>query len=933
MKQQPMGRSTQIDIAASPRANTALKPIQVIERSVYRGPHLFSHTPMIRVQLDLGALESYPTNTLPGFSAKLLALLPGLQNHGCGNRDAGGFERRLSDGTWLGHVCEHVALELQSLIGHPVTRGKTRSVAGRPGVYNMLYAYEQEDVGLQAGAYALRLVDSLLPADLRGVADLDILAPGHEGPFALDAALDDLRALARAGALGPTTRSLVDEAVRRGIPVLRLDHQSLIQLGQGSRQRRLRASITSQTSHLGVETASDKALTRTLLLDAGLPAPRGTCVRTEEEAVKAAQRLGFPVVTKPLDANHGRGVSIGLATDDAVRWGFEQARRHARRVIVETMLVGRDYRFLVVDGSVVAVAERRPAEVVGDGVSTIAELIAQTNADPRRGDGHEQVMTKITIDDHVVELLGREGLTLDAVPVAGRRVVLRSTANLSTGGSAVDRTEVAHPDNIAVAEQAAAVVGLDVAGIDLVTPDVSRSVRVAGGGIVEVNAAPGFRMHLQPSEGAPRNVARPVLRSLFPDAAASRIPIFAITGTNGKSTTVRMVASILQAAGQRVGLTTTSGVYIHNRLIVAADASGPKSARMVLRNPTVDVAVLEVARGGILREGLGYDMCDVGAVLNVTADHLGLKGIDTLKDLANVKSVVVESVRRRGHSILNADDPLTIRMARHAGGRIVWFSMRGGEDMPQFLRAHIEEGGLAVVCEPSGSGGEIILHREGERARICSVAEIPATLSGAAGFNVMNALAAAAMTCAHGLDLEIVRRGLQGFTSSFEQNPGRLNIYDNHPFRVIVDYAHNPAALGALAGLVERLRSEHHRVIGMVSIPGDRRDEDIREMGELAAGVFDSMVFREAPDGRGRPPGEVNSLLTEGALAGGAGLEQVQRIIDEGEATSRCLGMARPGDLVVLLPTSVEATWRRVLDFKPGGWRSQVGSLGVERHV
>lgn len=901
-----------------PEAPAAL-PMRILEKGVYRGPHLYSHTPMVRLQVDLGALEAYPTDRLPGFTEALLALLPGLVNHGCSKRQTGGLVQRLVDGTWLGHVAEHVALELQRLAGHDVARGKTRSVKGRPGVYNIMFAYESEAVGLLAGEYALRLVDQLLPADLRGLQGLGVLRrSAAPEPVTLPQAVAELSAIARKDALGPTTAALVAAARRRGIPVQRLDEYSLIQLGQGARQKRLRASITSDTSHIGVESAGNKALTKTLLAAAGVPTPRGVVVRSVDEALAEARRLRFPLVTKPLDGNHGRGVSTGLNSPEALIWGFEQAAQHSRGVIVEEMLQGRDHRFLVVDGKVVAVAERVPAAVTGDGVSTVGALIDQVNRDPRRGVGHAKVMTRIVVDDHVTDRLLQAGLTVESVPEAGRVVELRATANLSTGGTAIDRTEVVHPDNIAIAEQAAAIIGLDVAGIDFLAPDITCSVRETGGGIVEVNAAPGFRMHLEPSEGQPRDVAGPVIDSLFPGRARGRgrIPIFAITGTNGKSTTTRMVAGILRAQGLSVGATSTSGVYLNDHLILAADASGPKSARMVLRNPKVEAAVLEVARGGILREGLGFDVCDVGAVLNITADHIGLKGIDTLEDLAAVKSVVVESVARRGHSVLNADDPLTLRMRRHAGGKLVLFSMHGGPEMTPAVREHVDGGGLAVVLEPTATGGEIVLHARGVRTHLMAARDVPATLQGAARFNVANALAAAAMTYAHGVPVAQIRQGLSAFTSDFRQNPGRLNIHEGHRFRVILDYAHNPASLQALAELIASLRPSHRRVIGMVSIPGDRRDEDIRAMGQIAAGVFDELVFREAPDGRGRPTGSVNTLLTDGALAAGAKSEHLHRIMDEHDAAQACLEMAGDGDLVVLLPTDVDGIWAQVTGFQ-----------------
>ena len=705
MPRMPLERGAERSHNELAGARPSARPLRLLEKAIYRGPHLFSDLPMIRLQVDLGDLEFWPTDHLKGFADTLVALLPGLAQHGCSYKTPGGLLKRMEQGTWLGHVAEHVALELQTRAGTPVTRGKTRSVAGRVGVYNILFQYGHEAVGLAAGLAALRLVDSLLPAQLRGLSGVD----GGDQPFDLGIVLRELRDLAKKASLGPTTAALVAEAERRGIPVARLNDQSLLRLGWGRRQKVLRASITGDTSLIAVETAGDKNLAKTLLAAAGVPVPKGSVVRTAEEAVVAAARIRGPVVTKPLDGNHGRGVSLDLTTPDAVRWGFEQARAHGRRVIVEEQFKGRDYRVLVINGEVVAVAERAPAQVVGDGHQTIEALIALMNADPRRGIGHEAVMTRIVIDDHVRDLLARQSLTLTSIPAAGHTVQLRATANLSTGGMAIDRTEEIHPANALIAKRAARVVGLDIAGIDFLTPDITKSALEEGGGIVEINAAPGFRMHLDPSVGRKRNVAKPVIDMLFPRSATPRIPVVAITGTNGKSTTVRMVAQILARQGLTVGFTSTSGVYVDGERIYKGDASGPISARMILADPIVEAAVLETARGGILREGLGFDRCDVGCVLNVTDDHLGLKGINTVRDLAGVKSVVTESVSRRGLSVLNGDDRHTLRIARHARGRIAYFSLHGGPDLPPHLQKHVAEGGLAAVWEPSIRGGDLVL--------------------------------------------------------------------------------------------------------------------------------------------------------------------------------------------------------------------------------
>ena len=918
-------RGKQMFFGTKTDAGTALLTAEmaVKEVGVYRGPHLYSHTPMVRIQLDLGRMEQFPTNLIPGFTDRLLALLPGVGRHKCSLKVRGGFEKRLREGTWLGHVAEHVALELQTLAGSRAVRGKTRSVKGRPGVYNVMFAYSEEKVGLMAGRLALELVNDLLPPELQGVAGLDKVY-SLKGAFDFGRSLDALKRMVRRTALGPTTKALVDEALRRGIPVMRLDEKSLLQLGHGRYQQRIRASITGRTALIAADTASDKNLTKKLLDEAGVPVPRGVVVRDEGDAVREGKRLRYPLVVKPLDGNHGRGVTIGVTGEEQLRFGFREAQAQSKggSVIVEQFYPGNDHRILVVGGKMVAVAERVPARVVGDGVSTIHQLVDEVNQDPRRGEGHENVMTRIRIDPLVEEYLSRSGLTSGSIPEPEQVVPLRATANLSTGGTAVDRTNEIHPDNAEIARRAAMIVGLDVAGVDFVCPDISRSVRETGGGVIEVNAAPGLRMHIEPSEGAPRDVARPIVEMLFPRGSRSRVPILAITGTNGKSTVGRMVKHILRYTGCTVGLTSTTGVYINDILTHQGDATGPRSARMVLRDPTVEVAVLETARGGLLREGLAYREADIASCLNVSADHLGLKGIETVEDLAHVKSVVVEAVRRGGYSILNADDPLCVKMAPRAGGRIIWFTLNGGAETPPLVREHIDHGGMAVVREPGPEGGTIALYDDGRREVIMKAGDIPATLHGMAEFNVANALAAIAMALAHGVPILTIRSAMTGFRSTFEQNPGRLNVHDAHGFRVIIDYAHNAAGLEALGKVIRGLSHRYKRTIGVVSMAGDRRDEDIRGLGCIAANLFDELIFREDPSTRGRPRGEVMRLLREGALEAGRSDEHIHLVAGEAASLAAALQMGRPGDLIVATPTDVHAAWAQVNDFKPASVRS-----------
>jgi cyanophycin synthetase len=894
------------DRAKAKREPAAKKPplrpdLSIVETQVFRGPNYWSYDPCIRLLVDLGSLEAWPSNTIPGFVGGLLEFLPGVGEHSCSLGKRGGFRERLQEGTWVGHVAEHIAIELQRESGAQVYRGKTRS-AGEPGRYHVIYGYWEERVGLDAGRLAVRLVNHLVEAD---------------EAFDFAAELERLIVLAERRAFGPSTQAILDEAASRDIPYIRLNEASLVQLGWGRYQQRIRATMTSKTSSLAVDIAGDKDMTRRLLASAGLPVPRGEIVTTADQAAAAARRVGFPVVTKPLDGNHGRGVGLDLRTERDVRSGFGRAVKEARRgqVVVESFVTGNDYRVLVVGGRMVAVAQRVPAHVVGDGTHTVAELVEITNQDPRRGIGHEKVLTKIKVDDAAIALVKRQGYAMDDVPPTDAFVKLVSTGNMSTGGISIDRTFEAHEENVEIAEEAARVVGLDVAGIDFLTPDITRPVRETGGAIVEVNAAPGFRMHTHPTEGEPQYVAKDVVDLLFPPGTPSRIPIVAVTGSNGKTTTVRMIAHIFKGMGRSVGFTTTDGVYIDERLVKRADASGPKSAQMVLQNPRVDFAVLETARGGILREGLGYGKNDVAVVMNVTGDHLGLKGIDTLEQLAAVKQVVVEAVPKTGWAVLNADDPLVVEMRKACSGSVILFSMR---DKHELIDRWVRRGRKAVVLE-KGPLGEMMVIKEGRRTMpITWVHTLPATFEGRARMMVQNAMAAAAAAHAAGAHLHDIRQGLRTFTTSIYQAPGRLNVFDLDGVKVLIDYAHNPAGLETLGDFVERLTHEAPAAAGrgaatswsanlrvaVVATAGDRRDDDMRELGRVAARHFDDVIIREDRSNRGRPRGQTAALIEEGVHEaighGGARAGSVEVVLDEMDATRRALDRSRPGDLVVL---------------------------------
>ena len=897
--------------------------LRILETRALRGPNVWSRGPAIVMVVDLGELEDWPSNTIPNFNEALLELVPTLDDHACSLGRRGGFVTRLKEGTWLGHVSEHVALELQSLAGTTAHIGKTRS-AGRHGLYNVIFEYREEEVGREAGRIAVGLVNHLVAPD--------------QAPFDFAEEMEGLIRLAERKAFGPSTQALVDEAVSRDIPWIRLDRHSLVQLGQGVHQQRIRATMTSRTPAIAVDIASDKSLTNSLLSSAGLPVPRSMVVRSADDAASAAKQLGYPVVLKPLDGNHGRGVSLDLRDEDVVRRAYTVAREESRAgdVVVETFVRGNDYRVLVVGGRLAAVAERVPASVVGDGLHTVRELVDRENLDPRRGIGHERVLTRIRVTPAAEELLAKQGLDLEAVPDKGRRVMLAATGNMSTGGTSIDRTHEAHPDNVEIAETAAQIVGLDVAGIDFIVPDITVPVREQGGAIVEINAAPGFRMHTNPTEGEAQYVARPVIDLLFPQGSNARIPIVGVTGTNGKTTTVRMIGHILKLMGRRVGMTTTDGIVIDGRLIRKGDMSGPRSAQMVLQNPSVDTAVFEVARGGILREGLGYDRTDVAVVTNVTNDHLGLRGVETVAQLAQVKSVLIESVPRAGTAVLNADDALVARMARVARGRVVYFSMaqERGEEGYDRVDGHCGRGGAAMIVKQTDDG-ELVVLRHAERTMpLLYTHQIPATFAGRARMNVANALAAAAAAWASGAHLHDIRQGLRTFSTSFFQAPGRLNEIEVNGFKVILDYCHNVDGMrrltefvnlmmvGASPGAVQNPeatngQSRTSRAIAVIGIPGDRRDDDHREYGRLAGHAFDEIVIREDKNLRGRKSGESAALVQDGVHQSqreGGRCQKVAMVTSELDAARAGMAAAATGDLVMLCSDDITGVYRTVME-------------------
>jgi cyanophycin synthetase len=874
--------------------------MEIVSTAVYVGPNVFAKQPLIRLTVDLHRRADMPVSEVADrVLPPLLQRLPGLATARAETGEALVDRLERNPDARLGELLAHLALALMNRAGAPAATAFTRPGA-HPDEVEVLYGYESEEVGLEAGDVARAML-------------IELIAPREDGPPPdLDETIEDFVDYAGRRALGPSALALVRAAEARDIPWVRLNDASLIQLGQGRHQRRIEAALTSQTSHIAVEIASDKELCSRLLSDLGLPVPKQRMVRSPEDAVRAATRIGYPVVVKPVDGNHGRGVAVNLATDAEVEDAFEVAEAEGSGVVVESMILGDDHRLLVVGGKLVAAARRMPGHVVGDGTRTVAELVEIVNQDPRRGAGHENMLTRLELDAVADRLLAERGMTAASVPAAGEVVYLRKTANLSTGGTAIDVTDVIHPDNRLMAERAIQAVGLDLGGVDFLTADITASWRDTGGAICEINAGPGMRMHIAPSEGQGRDVGGAVIDMLFPAGAPARIPVAALTGTNGKTTTARMLAHVLKMAGHVVGQTSTDAVYIDGNVTVKGDMTGPASARMVLRDPTVDMAVIETARGGIVRAGLGYDFCDVGAVLNVTSDHLGLGGVDTVDQLAEVKRLVVEVAKDT--AVLSADNEHTLKMAAHAPAQHICYVTMNPEN--PLVREHIRLGKRAVVLEKGVNGEQIVIYDNGGQIPLIWTHLIPATLEGKALHNVENAMFTAAMAYALGKSLDQIRNGLRTFDNTFYQSPGRMNVFDEYGFRVILDYGHNEAAVGAMVDLVERLNPLGRRIV-CVTCPGDRRDEDIRAIARVVAGKFDAYVCHSDDNPRGREATEVPEMIRAELIDCGVDPAAVEIAPSEAASVQTALEMARPNDLVLIFCDAITATWKQIIYFRP----------------
>ena len=855
--------------------------MKIVEIKILRGPNYWSNfrNKLIAMKLDLEELEELPTNKIDGFAERIEKLLPTMFSHRCSRGNEGGFFERVVEGTWMGHVIEHIALEIQTLAGMECGFGRTRGT-GAPGVYNVVFSYMEENVGIYAAKASVKIAEALIE--------------GSEYDLELD--IRTMREMREKDRFGPSTGSIVDEAVARDIPYIRLNNQSLVQLGYGKNQVRFRATMTDRTSSIAVDLAGNKDETKKMLQDAAIPVAKGMCISDESEVDTVIAKVGFPLVFKPLDGNHGKGASINVKTEAEARLAFEHAKKYSRRIIVEKFISGYDFRILVINNKFTAAALREPAHVIGDGIATIQQLIDTENKDPRRGYGHENVLTEISIDKETFDELAKNNFTLETILPKGEKCYLKGTANLSTGGTSTDITDIVHPHNIFIFERISRIIGLDICGVDIMASNLTEPLESTGGVVLEVNAAPGFRMHLAPANGLPRNVAAPVIDMLYPVGKSCRIPIIAITGTNGKTTTTRLVAHIVKNNGFRVGFTTSDGIYVQNSMLTKGDTTGPVSAEFVLKDPTVEFAVLETARGGILRSGLGFNKCDVAVITNIQEDHMGLSDINTLTDMARVKGVVARSVKRDGYAVLNADNEYCVGVAKGLECKIAYFSV--DENNPVIVE-HCKKGGIAAIYE----NGYITIKKGEWKFRVEKASHIPLTFGGKVTFMIYNVLAATLASYVYGFTIEDIKGSLETFIPSAAQTPGRMNIFDFKDYKVMIDFAHNADGFKGIKEFLTTIESPYK--IGIITGTGDRRDDDIRDMGRLSAQMFDHIIIRQDKYLRGRQPDDIVALLVEGIKEANP-TQSYEYIPVEVEALNHAFSLAQKGTFITALSDVID---------------------------
>ena len=855
--------------------------MKIIEIKILRGPNYWSNfrNKLIAMKLDLEELEQRPTDSIDGFSERIEKLIPTMFKHRCSRGNEGGFFERVKDGTWMGHVIEHIALEIQSLAGMECGFGRTRGT-GKEGVYNVVFSYKEENVGIYAANAAVKIAEALIE--------------GIE--YDLENDIKTMREMREKFRFGPSTGSIVDEAVSRNIPYIRLNNQSLVQLGYGKNQVRFRATMTDKTSSIAVDLASNKDETKKMLTDAAIPVANGMCISEISEIETVISRVGFPLVFKPLDGNHGKGASINVKTKEEALAAFEHAKKYSRKIIVEKFISGFDFRILVINHRFIAAALREPAHVIGDGVSTIEQLIELENQDERRGYGHENVLTEISIDRETLDELSKLNYTLQTILEKGKVCHLKGTANLSTGGTSTDVTDIVHPNNVFIFERISRVIGLDICGIDVMANNLNEPLEVTGGVVLEVNAAPGFRMHLAPANGLPRNVAAPVIDMLYPVGKSFTIPIIAVTGTNGKTTTTRLISHIVKNNGYRVGFTTSDGIYVQNSMLTKGDTTGPVSAEFILKDPTVEFAILETARGGILRSGLGFNKCDVAVITNIQEDHMGLSDINTLSDMARVKGVVARAVKRDGYAVLNADNKHCVSISKTVDCNIAYFSI---DEKNPIIVEHCKKGGIAAIYE----NGFITIQKGEWKFRVEKASHIPLTFGGRVTFMIYNVLAATLATYVYGFTIEDIKLNLETFIPSAAQTPGRMNIFEFKEYKVLIDFAHNADGFKGIKEFLTTVESPYK--IGIITGTGDRRDDDIRDMGRISAEMFDHIIIRQDKFLRGRKAEDIVKLLVEG-IHDANPQQSYEYIPKEVEALNHAFSLAEKGTFITALSDVID---------------------------
>lgn len=869
---------------------------------VYRGRNIYCHRPVIKMVVDTGKYD-IPTKDIPGFNDKIINLMPGLCKHCCSYGFEGGFLKRLNEGTYLPHVLEHIILELQNMLGYNVKYGKARTL--KDTVYNVIFEYNLEECAIRLSKLAVEMINEL------------ILGNG----FNLKENLDIVKKVITEVELGPSTMAIKNAAENASIPVTRVGNGSILRLGYGKYQKMIEGTISQNTNCIAVDIACDKILTKNILKEYGFPVPEGDIAYNEDDAISIARELGYPIVVKPLNGNQGKGVFLNITNKEDLLVAYRNAKNFSDLVIIERHINGKNYRVLVVGDRVVAVSERIPTRVIADGVHTVKELVDLENQNPLRGINHEKPLTIIKIDAVSKMVLKKQGYNLDDIPPKNTYVYFRESANLSTGGTAIDRTDNIHPDNIDIAVRAAKAIGLDIAGIDITMENISKPLNRETGAIIEINASPGIRMHHYPTKGKARDAAKAIIDMLYPKGCKSTIPIISVTGTNGKTTTVRMISQILRSYGYTVGMTSTDGIYVDETCIYKGDNSGPKSARTCLADKNIDAAVLETARGGIIREGLGYDLADVGVITNISEDHLGLDGIETMEDLAFVKALVIEAVKKDGYCILNADDPMTAYFKKRARGKIIYFSMH---DNNLLIKRHIENGGIAVYVKDN-----TIVIANGQIVPVAKIEDIPATLSGTLLYNVENAMAAIAASYGIKIPINIISKGIKLFYSDENHNPGRFNIFNVGNFRVVVDYGHNIAGIKNVIESVQKLNP--NRLIGIIGVPGDRSNSSTIKVGEICGNGFDKIYIKEDIDLRGRKQGEVAELLELGVLKGGLSKDNVKIILKEVDALKAAMYEAQPGDIIVVFYEKYKPILDTINDYTKFRMNEKSGNIKIER--